>query len=82
MYRIFAMGVSGRLYQLGSLGWIVRDGTNFPKLFDVRVFLEGSIIPAVPFEKVIVDGYIARVGPDGLIEKTFPLQVQANGYKD
>ena len=71
MYRIFSMGVSGRLYQLGSAGWVDSDGTNFPDHTDVAEFLSDSFTPALPGGEPMADSYVARVDPSGLIMSTY-----------
>lgn len=68
MYRLFAMKDDGRLYQLGSRGWVLRDGTNFPTLADGREFIFESIVPNLPDT---VDTFFARVDTAGIIDTTF-----------
>lgn len=70
MFRLFCMDNVGRMFQLGSQGWLRSNGTNFPTMSDVRDFVYATMIPAVPNE---LDAFIARVGADGLITETFPV---------
>lgn len=73
MYRIFYLGWSGRLYQLGTNGWVLRDGTSFPTVQAVRDFMREHIVPDPTGESDCADCYIGAVDAEGLIITTFPL---------
>jgi len=74
MYRIFALGESGRLYQLSSKGWVVGHGSAFHSVQEARLILATCFVPALPTGEIIRDAYIAAVGLGGLIITTFALQ--------
>jgi hypothetical protein len=71
MYRIFAMSESCLLFQLGSGGWVVTNGTNHETVTFCRKLLDQHIIPALPNGEIAVDAYIARVDTEGRILETY-----------
>ena len=70
MYRLFSMQEDGRLYQLGSSGWVREDGTNFLSLQGIRDFLFETVLPPLP---CALDSYIGQVDLDGTILSTEPV---------
>lgn len=76
MYRIFYLGWSGRLYQLGHDGWVLRDGASFATVQDVRDFLKLQVVPHPAGENDCADCYIGAVDAEGQIIMTFPLFTQ------
>lgn len=70
MYRLFALNHFGELYQFGSRGWVLTEGTNFPTLADGREFVFEHIIPDLPNT---VDAFFARVDASGIIDMTFAI---------
>lgn len=73
MFRLFSMDQEGRLYQLGSQGWVRKDGTTATSVWKIRDFLALKGTPPLPDGQFMVDTYIAQVDAAGLIMKTFPL---------
>ena len=76
MYRIFTMNREGQLYQLSSVGWVVRDGTSWPELRQVKDFIDSHKISPV---RDTVDAFVAQVDRDGLIMTTTTLETNYTG---
>lgn len=80
MYRIFAMSESGRLYELGSKGWVEADGASFSDMSEVRDFLNSTFIPMLPRGELLLDSYVSVVDAEGSIVTTFSYEeVYTNG---